>query len=101
MSPDTTTKITIEKIVRQMLSDKEGRLVIAQAAGWKDPSSTSSRVISGQQGLMLEDIDAIVQAAGLTVVSPKYLDWLATGARIGANCWCERNNMGGSCGGLV
>ena len=101
MSPDTTQRqITVAKVIRQMLSDKADRQLIALAAGWSDPSSTSSRVLSGQQGILLDDLDKVITAAGLTIVTPKYLDWLAIGARIGANCWCERNNMGGSCGGL-
>lgn len=101
MSPDTIpNKITVERVIRQMLSDKSERQMIADAAGWSDVSSTSSRVLSGQQGILLNDLDRVINAAGLIVVSPRYLDWLAMGARIGANCWCERNNMGGSCGGF-
>ena len=90
-------RVTVAKVLREALSDKEKRDLIAQAAGWKDPSSASSRVLSDQQGLPLEKLDGILQAAGLTVVTPGYLDWLAKGAIIGAHCWCERNSMG-TCG---
>lgn len=90
-------RITVNKVLREALADKEKRDVIATAAGWKDASSAASRVLSDQQGLPLDRLDAILQAAGLTVVTPGYLDWLARGAIIGAHCWCERNSMG-TCG---
>lgn len=90
-------RITVKKVLREALGDKVRRDVIATAAGWKDASSAASRVLSDQQGLPLDKLDEILAAAGLTVVTPSYLDWLARGAIIGAHCWCERNSMG-TCG---
>ena len=90
-------RITVKKVLRDALADKERRDDIARAAGWKDASSAASRVLSDQQGLSLDKLDDILAAAGLTVVTPSYLDWLARGAIIGAHCWCERNSMG-TCG---
>ncbi len=90
-------RITVKKVLREALADTKRRELIAAAAGWKDASSASSRVLSDQQGLPLEKLDEILSAAGLSVVTPAYLDWLAQGAIIGAHCWCERNSMG-TCG---
>ena len=91
------SRITVKKALRDALSDKQRREAIATAAGWKDASSAASRVLSDQQGLPLEKIDEILLAAGLTVVTPRYLDWLGQGSIIGAHCWCARNSMG-ACG---
>lgn len=98
-NPGTASRgrITVKKALRDALSDKVRRDAIAAAAGWMDPSSAASRVLSDKQGLPLEKLDEILQAAGLTVVTPSYLDWLAQGSIIGAHCWCARNSMG-SCG---
>ncbi|NYT59447.1 DNA-binding protein [Alcaligenaceae bacterium] len=90
-------RATVKKVLRDALADKVKRDAVAKAAGWKDPSSAASRVLSDQQGLSLDKLDDILSAAGLTVVTPSYLDWLARGAIIGAHCWCERNSMG-TCG---
>lgn len=90
-------RLTVNKVLREALADKERRDAVAVAAGWKDASSAASRVLSDQQGLPLDKLDAILHAAGLTVVTPAYLDWLARGAIIGAHCYCERNSMG-TCG---
>lgn len=91
------SRITVRKVLREALADKEKRDAIAKAAGWKDPSSAASRVLSDQQGLSLDKLDDVLAAAGLAIVTPGYLDWLARGAIIGAHCWCERNSMG-TCG---
>lgn len=93
----TKPRLTVERVLRDALSDPRRRESISEAAGWRDSSSTSSRVLSGQQGLQLDKLDAVLLAAGLTVVTPGYLDWLSKGAVMGANCWCERNSMG-ACG---
>ena len=90
-------RITVRKVLRDALGDKDRRELVATAAGWRDASSAASRVLSDQQGLPLDRLDEILSAVGLTVVTPSYLDWLARGAIIGAHCWCERNSMG-TCG---
>ncbi|NYT76538.1 DNA-binding protein [Alcaligenaceae bacterium] len=97
ISTPPRARVTAEKVLRDALSDKKRRDSIALAAGWKDASSAASRVLSGQQGLPLDRLDDILTEAGLTIVTPSYLDWLAKGAIIGAHCWCERNSMG-TCG---
>ncbi|WP_132477394.1 DNA-binding protein [Paracandidimonas soli] len=96
-SVPTKPRLTVERVLRDALTDPRRRDAISTAAGWKDASSASSRVLSGQQGLQLDRLDAVLLAAGLTVVTPGYLDWLSKGAVMGANCWCERNSMG-ACG---
>lgn len=88
---------TVEQIIRTRLGNPVTRDDIANAIGWKDASSSSSRVLSGQQGIQLRDMNSLLAACGLVLVDPKYLDWLKFGAQLGANCWCERNNMAGAC----
>jgi len=90
---------TVEQIIRSRLGNPATRDEIATAVGWKDPSSSSSRVLSGQQGIQLKDMNRLIAACGMVLVDPQYLDWLKYGAQLGANCWCERNNMAGACAG--
>lgn len=93
------THNTVEQIIRSRLGNPATRDDIAKAVGWKDASSSASRVLSGQQGIQLRDMNSLLAACGLVLVDPKYLDWLKYGAQLGANCWCERNNMSGACSG--
>lgn len=90
---------SVEQVVRSCLGNPKMRDDIAAAVGWRDPSSSISRVLSGGQGIQLKDLDSLLKECGLIMVTPRYLDWLTYGAQIGANCWCERNNMSGACSG--
>lgn len=91
---------SVDQHIRECLNNKAIREKIAAAVGWKDPSSTASRVLSGGQGIQLEDLPPLLSECGLTVVDKRYLDWLQIGTQIGANCWCERNNRPGACLGV-
>lgn len=91
---------SVDQHIRECLSNKATRERIADAVGWKDPSSSASRVISGGQGILLQDLSPMLAACGLMLVDKRYLDWLQFGARLGANCWCERNDMPGACLGV-
>ena len=89
----TTTAGTIERVLRQSLSQPGS--AVAEAAGWD--SSNVSRFLSGQQGVPIGKIDAIVAAAGYVLIGRKYLEALATFGEVGAHCRCARNG-GGECG---
>lgn len=84
---------TIERVLRQHLSQPGS--AVAEAAGWDGPNV--SRVLSGQQGVTIGKIDAIVHAAGFVLVSRKYLEAIGTLSEVGANCHCARAG-GGECG---
>lgn len=84
---------TIERVLRQHLSQPGN--AVAEAAGWDGPNA--SRFLSGQQGVTIGKIDAIVHAAGFVLISRKYLEAIGTLSEVGANCHCARAG-GGECG---
>jgi hypothetical protein len=88
----THTIGTIERVLRQLLSQPGGA---AQAAvGWDAPAV--SRFLSGQQGVPIGKIDALVGAAGYVLVSREYLDAIGTLGEVGVHCRCAREG-GGEC----
>lgn len=84
---------TIERVLRQQLSQPGS--AAAEAAGWD--SGNVSRFLSGQQGVTIGKIDAVVSAAGFVLVSRRYLEAIGTLSEVGANCHCARAG-GGECG---
>lgn len=86
---------TMERAFRQALTDPAARAAARDRLGWDD--SQVSRFLSGQMGLTIDKVDAAVQVLGMVVTTPAYMDFLAYGARIGANCHCARAGMG-ECG---
>lgn len=84
---------TIERMLRQQLSQPGN--AISEAAGWD--SSNASRFLSGQQGVSIGKIDAVVHAAGYVLVSKKYFDAINTLSEVGVNCRCAREGAG-ECG---
>lgn len=84
---------TIERVLRREL--KETSSAVAEAAGWD--SSNVSRVLSGQQGVPIAKLDAVVGAAGYVLVSRKYFDAFTIFGEVGMNCRCAREG-GGECG---
>lgn len=84
---------TIERVLRQNLSQPGS--AVAEAAGWD--SSNVSRFLSGQQGVPIGKIDAIVASAGYVLIGRKYFDALGTMGEVGMNCRCAREG-GGECG---
>lgn len=84
---------TIERVLRQHLSQPGS--TAQDAAGWDGPSV--SRFLSGQQGVPIGKIDALVGAVGFVLVSRKYLDAIGTLGEVGMHCHCARDG-GGECG---
>lgn len=84
---------TIERVLRQQLSQPGS--ATADAAGWD--GSGVSRFLSGQQGVTISKIDAVVNAAGYVLVSKKYFDAIGTLGEVGMNCRCAREGAG-ECG---
>ena len=84
---------TIERALRQSLSQPGG--AVAEAAGWD--GSNVSRVLSGQQGVPIGKLDAVVNAAGYVMVSRKYFDAFTIFGEVGMHCRCAREG-GGECG---
>lgn len=87
-------KPNISQALREVLTGQE-RKRAADVLGW-DPSEVS-RFLSGQRGVLLDDIDKAIEVAGFALVSRPYLDAMATMCKVGAACECARNGMG-ECG---
>ena len=83
---------TMEQAFRRALTDPGTRQETRNRIGWDD--SQVSRFLSGQMGLPIDKIDAAIAALSMVVTTPGYMDFLAYGARIGANCHCARAGMG-------
>lgn len=84
---------TIERTLRQHLSQPGS--TAQEAVGWDAPAV--SRFLSGQQGVPIGKIDALVVAAGYVLVSRKYLDAIGTLGEVGMFCHCARAGTG-ECG---
>ena len=84
---------TIERVLRQHLSQPGS--AAQEAATWDGPSV--SRFLSGQQGVPIGKIDALVGACGFVLVSRKYLEAIGTLGEVGMHCHCARNGSG-ECG---
>ncbi len=87
------TSGTIERVLRQHLSQPGS--AAQDAAAWDGPSV--SRFLSGQQGVPIGKIDALVNAAGFVLISRKYLEAIGTLGEVGMYCHCARAG-GGECG---
>lgn len=88
-------KPSMERAFRQALTDPAMRQNVRDRLGWDD--SQVSRFLSGQSGLTIDKVDAAMEVLGMVVTTPRYMDFLAYGASIGANCHCARAGMG-ECG---
>lgn len=87
-----------ETLLRSLLrnSNKAKRMEVIEAAGWKDDSSIN-QILNGTAGIKLEHLDAILKVYGLSIVEQWYMDYLARGNSIGANC-CRARLSQGTCG---
>jgi hypothetical protein len=87
-----------ETLLRRALLNmsKEQRQAVMRAAGWDDDSSVS-KVLTGNAGIKLDQLDAILAIFGLTVAEVDYMNYLAKGNTIGANC-CRTRASRGQCG---
>lgn len=63
-----------------------------QVTGWD--ATMISMVLSGQNGIMIDKLNSVLPALGLTITGVEYMDYLARGNVIGSNCHCARMNMG-------
>lgn len=84
----------VESLLRAALSSPQ-RHQVKDAIGWDD--SNISRFLSAQQGVTIERIEELFNAVGLTLVTRRYLDAMATMCEVGAHCECARNGQG-ECG---
>ncbi|MBN3853812.1 helix-turn-helix transcriptional regulator [Paraburkholderia sp. Ac-20340] len=88
-------KVKPESILRAALRDAENQAAVVDATGWD--STMLSKVLSGNAGITIDKLNAVIGALGLTITSVEYMDYLARGNVIGSNCHCARMNMG-ECG---
>ncbi|ANN70898.1 helix-turn-helix transcriptional regulator [Bordetella bronchialis] len=88
----------IETMLRQSMTDQDLRQTILDATGWD--ATMLSKVQSGHAGVTLDKLDALCRAVRVSVVPIDYMDYLARGNTIGANCYCARASMG-QCGSNV
>ncbi|USY26690.1 helix-turn-helix domain-containing protein [Alcaligenes sp. 1735tsa3] len=86
---------SMDRAFRQALTDPSFKASFRERLGWDE--SQVSRFLSGQMGLTIDKIDQAIELLGMVVTTPSYIDFLAYGARIGANCHCVRQGLG-ECG---
>jgi transcriptional regulator with XRE-family HTH domain len=84
-----------ESILRSALRNGDSQAAVLEQTGWD--STMVSKIISGQNGITIDKLNAVLSALGLTITSVEYMDYLARGNVIGSNCHCARMNMG-ECG---
>jgi len=78
----------------KLLRGPEGKRA-AEALGFD--SSEVSRFLSGQRGLLKDQINKAIELCGMVVVSVPYLNSICHLASTGIACECARNGMG-ECG---
>lgn len=86
--------VRIEQALRAALSGP-GRLDMQRSIGWDN--SQVSRFLNGDQGVVIDKLDAMVASVGYVLVTRKYLDAVATLGEVGMHCECARQGMG-ECG---
>ncbi|BET09411.1 DNA-binding protein [Pandoraea sputorum] len=84
----------IEKSLRLLLTGDQ-RKEAMEALDWDN--SQVSRFLSGQTGVLIDKLDAVVNLIGFVMVTPRYLEGLASMAETGVGCRCAREG-GGECG---
>ncbi|RIQ55243.1 hypothetical protein [Bordetella avium] len=87
-----------ETLLRKALANmtKAQKLEIMKECGWKDESSIT-QIINGTVGIKIWQLDAILRVFGMAIVEQWYMDYLARGNSIGANC-CRARLSQGTCG---
>jgi hypothetical protein len=85
----------VENLLRQHLASPKHREALLRETGWD--ASMISKVTSGTTGITLANLDSVLRALGLSIVTVEYMDYLARGNVIGSNCYCARASMG-QCG---
>lgn len=84
----------IEQSLRAALTGP-GRQQVTDAVGWD--KSQVSRFLSGEGGITIDKIDALVGSVGFVLVSTRYLDAVAVMGEVGMHCECARQGRG-ECG---
>ncbi|WP_087688064.1 MULTISPECIES: DNA-binding protein [unclassified Pandoraea] len=84
----------IEKALRLLLSGDE-RKAAMEVLNWD--ASQVSRFLSGQNGIPIDKLDQVIYLTGFVMVTPRYLEGLASMAETGVGCRCAREG-GGECG---
>lgn len=87
-------KPNIEHALRDLLNGPD-RKRAAEQMGWD--ASETSRFLSGQRGILINEIDKAIELAEYALVSRPYLDAIATLCKVGAACECARAGSG-ECG---
>lgn len=90
-APDAQDDPILVSMIKNL--DKRGRMEIAELTGWQDDSSVS-HCLSGKVGIPLQKLDAILKYFDLAIVERGYMDYLAKGNAIGANCCKARLSLG-------
>jgi len=84
----------IEQAMRVALSGPQ-RQDVQRSIGWDN--SQVSRFLNGDQGIVIDKLDALAAAVGYVLVTRKYLDAVATLGEVGMHCECARQGLG-ECG---
>ena len=84
-----------ETLIRRLLRDmdKTQQAEVMSACGWKDVSSIS-QIVTGNAGIKLDQLDALLGCLGLSIQENWYMEYLGRGNSIGANCCKARASMG-------
>lgn len=88
-------KPSMEQALRNALTNPKTCGVMRDRLGWD--ASQVSKFLSGGMGVTIDKVDVAIEALGMVVTTPGYMDFLAYGAKIGANCHCARAGAG-DCG---
>lgn len=84
----------IEEALRRALTGLDKKRV-ADKIGWD--ASEVSRFLGGQRGVLITEIDAVIEVVEFALVSRPYLDAISTLCKVGAACECARQGAG-ECG---
>lgn len=84
----------IEEALRRALTGLDKKRV-ADRIGWD--ASEVSRFLGGQRGVLITEIDDVIEVVEFALVSRPYLDAITTLCKVGAACECARQGAG-ECG---
>ncbi len=86
--------VRIEQALRAALCGPQ-RQDVQRTVGWDN--SQVSRFLNGDQGIVIDKLDALVAAVGYVLITRKYLDAVTTLGEVGMHCECAREGLG-ECG---
>jgi hypothetical protein len=84
----------IEQSLRSALTGPK-RKELQGLVGWDD--SHLSRFLSGERGVTIDKIDALVEAVGFVLVSERFFGAVSILGEVGMHCECARQGRG-ECG---